>query len=175
MTIKEIRSIKTEELEGYIFDYGTHKKSTIDLNGNEVLQALQGYTDEEGVTHAPIVPEPAYTVEERKEYLLNKKIDELKQARTNEISSPFNNVDVDSPEDRENIQGVLQAFEMLYPDGVVTWTMADNTEQEMTKADLEAVVSGYIARKAQAFAKYQTLKEQARLANTVEELEAITW
>jgi hypothetical protein len=111
-------------------------------------------------------------VELTKEEVLEVKIDEAnnlkqfkkqeaKRARTISISEPLNNFDVDSLEDRENIQGAIDYFETLSQGGdTIVWTMADSAEQDVTLVDLQGVVDGFALRKAQAFAQYQATKAQ---------------
>lgn len=104
------------------------------------------------------------------------KLEELKQTRESLIAQPLNNFDVDSPTDRENIQGAIDYFDALSQGGTtITWTMADNTEQAVTKAELQAVTDDYVYRKAQLFAEYQTKKALVISATTVEEVESIGW
>lgn len=103
------------------------------------------------------------------------KIKHLKTIRDLTIFSPLKNVQVDTPRSREDVQGAIQMWEALGNPESIIWTMADNTEQSMTKADLEDILVGYATRKMETFAKYQTLKSQAEAATTLEELEAIQW
>lgn len=114
------------------------------------------------------------------EYVLDElkvqKINEAKSLREQTIIAPLNNVDVDSLEDRENIQGSIDYFDMLSQgQGYITWVMADNTLANLTLADLQAVLDGFVARKAQAFAEYIARKTQVEATTTIEELEAIKW
>ena len=55
--------------------------------------------------------------------------------------------------------------------GTITWTMADNIEQELSLEDLKGALDTYIVRKAQAFAEYQTKKQL--IENAVTEAEFI--
>lgn len=104
------------------------------------------------------------------------KLSELKEGRTKLIGAPLNNFDVDSVSDRENINGAIDYFTTLSQGtGVVKWTMADNTEANVTLAELQAVKDGYVLRKGQLFAQYQQLKQAVESATTIEELENIKW
>ena len=98
----------------------------------------------------------------------------IKTKREEGIIETINNIQVSTLQDRENIQGSIEHFEMLSQDkGTITWTMNDNTEQEMSLQDLQDVLDAYIIRKAQSFVEYQTKKQLIEDATTAEEIEAI--
>ena len=97
----------------------------------------------------------------------------IKTKREKSIIKPINNIQVATLQDRENIQGSIEYFDMLSQGkGTITWTMADNTEQDLSLQDLQGVLDSYIIRKAQAFAEYQTKKQL--IENVVTESEFIT-
>ena len=121
----------------------------------------------------PVTPEP--TAEELFTQAKSNKLNELKTKRDEIIFSPYNNVQVDTARSREDVQGAVTMWEALGNPASINWTMADNTEQPMTKADLEAVIAGYAQRKFATFAQYQQLKAQVESATTMEELEVIQW
>ena len=99
----------------------------------------------------------------------------IKTKREENIIEPINNIQVSTLQDRENIQGSIDYFEMLSQGkGTITWTMADNTEQDLSLEDLKGALDAYIIRKAQIFAEYQTKKQLIENATTAEEIEAIT-
>ena len=81
----------------------------------------------------------------------------LQEQRDAYISAPINSIQVTTSEDRENIQGAVDNFATLYPDGTAYWITVDNTIIPVTKADLEAVIQTYVTRKAQAFNHYGQL------------------
>ena len=96
----------------------------------------------------------------------------IKTKREESIVEPINNIQVATLQDRENIQGSIEYFDMLSQGkGTITWTMADNTEQELSLEDLKGALDTYIVRKAQAFAEYQTKKQL--IENAVTEAEFI--
>lgn len=97
----------------------------------------------------------------------------IKQQREDYIIEPINNVQVAKLEDRENIQGAMQYFGVLAEGTTITWTMADNTEDNLTLQDLKSILELYITRKAQAFINYQNKKVEIEACTTIEELEAI--
>ena len=96
----------------------------------------------------------------------------IKTKREESIIESINNIQVSTLQDRENIQGSIEYFDMLSQGkGTITWTMADNTEQELSLEDLKGALDTYIVRKAQAFAEYQTKKQL--IENAVTEAEFI--
>lgn len=98
----------------------------------------------------------------------------IKQQREDYIVEPINNVQVAKLEDRENIQGSIQYFDTLSQNGTtIKWTMADNTEADLTLQDLQNALDSYILRKGQVFATYQFDKARIEVCETVEELEAL--
>ena len=77
-------------------------------------------------------------------------------------------------QDRENIQGSIEYFDILSQGkGTITWTMDDNTEQDLSMEDLIGALDAYVIRKAQSFLEYQTKKQLIGNATTAEEIEAI--
>lgn len=99
-------------------------------------------------------------------------LSDIKAKREQSASEPINNIQVATIQDRENIQGSIEYFEILSQGkGTITWTMADNTEQELSLQDLQGVLDAYVIRKAQAFAEYQTKKQL--IENAVTEAEFI--
>ena len=114
-----------------------------------------------------LIYKPLY---ECKEIALNT----IKTKREESIIEPINNIQVTTLQDRENIQGSIEYFDMLSQGkGTIAWTMNDNTEQEMSLQDLQDVLDAYIIRKAQSFVEYQTKKQLIEDATTAEEIEAI--
>ena len=98
----------------------------------------------------------------------------IKTKREESIIEPINNIQVSTLQDRENIQGSIDYFDILSQGkGVITWTMNDNTEQELSLKDLKDALDDYIIRKAQSFVEYQTKKQLIENATTAEEIEAI--
>ena len=96
----------------------------------------------------------------------------IKTKREESIIEPINNIQVSTLQDRENIQGSIEYFEALSQgNSTITWTMNDNTEQDLSLEDLKGALDAYIIRKAQAFAEYQTKKQL--IENAVTEAEFI--
>lgn len=85
---------------------------------------------------------------------------QAKKDRDALIDAPINGFDVARPIDRENIEDAISHFDTLAQgSNTIKWTMADNSEKQITKEDLEEVVATYVIRKGMAFSKYQALKE----------------
>lgn len=98
----------------------------------------------------------------------------IKTTREEKISEPINNIQVSTLQDRENIQGSIEHFELLSNGkGTISWTMADNIEQDLSLEDLKGALDTYVIRKAQAFSEYQTKKQLIENATTVEEIKCI--
>ena len=98
----------------------------------------------------------------------------IKTKREESICEPINNIQVSTLQDRENMQGSIEYFEMLSQGkGTITWTMADNTEQDLSLEDLKSALDAYVIRKAQSFIEYQTKKQLIENATTAEEIESI--
>ena len=98
----------------------------------------------------------------------------IKTKREESIIEPINNIQVSTLQDRENIQGSVEYFDILSQGkGTITWTMNDNTEQDLPLEELKGALDAYIIRKAQSFAEYQTKKQLIENATTAEEIESI--
>ena len=116
-----------------------------------------------------LVYKPLY---ECKEIALNT----IKTKREDSIIEPINNIQVFTLQDRENIQGSIDYFEILSQGkGTITWTMDDNTEQDLSLEDLKGALDAYVIRKSMAFAEYQIKKELIANATTAEEIEESVW
>ena len=114
-----------------------------------------------------LVYKPVY---ECKEISLNT----IKTKREESTVEPINNIQVATLQDRENMQGSIEYFEILSQgNGRITWTMNDNREQDLTVEDLKDALDAYVIRKAQICVEYQTKKQLIENAETAEEIEAI--
>lgn len=115
-------------------------------------------------------------MEETLENKKHRKLIELKESRFQAITASFQNFDIRGRADLDNIEGAITYFDTLKgAKPTITWTLADDTEKEVTKEELQSIKDGYVFRKAAVFAKYQSLKALVETATTKEELEAITW
>ena len=101
-------------------------------------------------------------------------LDTIKTKREESITEPINNIQVATSQDRENMQGSIEYFEILSQgNGRITWTMNDNREQDLTVEELKGALDAYVIRKAQIFVEYQTKKQLIENAETAEEIEAL--
>ena len=101
-------------------------------------------------------------------------LSDIKTKREQTSSESINNIQVATVQDRENIHGSIEYFDILSQGkGTITWTMNDNTEQDLSLEELKGALDAYVVRKAQSFAEYQTKKQLIENATTVEEIEAI--
>ena len=136
------------------------------------IKSHQQWQNELGMSfHAERLPEflvvpqytaPEPTLEQRRE----RQRQLLKHERIERVSAPINNVQVATPEDRENVQWAASSVESI------DWIMADNTVQMLTAADLQAVISQYPLRKMELFGVYAGLLAQLAESN---EPELIVW
>jgi len=105
-----------------------------------------------------------------------RKIEELKSYRDTEEVEPIevngHLFDYDDKA-RERINAAIIALDLTQ--GTITWTLADNTDTEVTATDLKYVVAIVAQRSNSLHIKYRQLKEQVLNAETVEEVESITW
>lgn len=104
------------------------------------------------------------------------KIEELKLIRDNkeveDIEVNGNLFDYDDKA-RERINAAIIALDVT--GGTIMWTLADNTDAEVSANDLRMVVAMVAQRSNILHVKYRTLKEQVQNAQTKEEVEAIVW
>lgn len=73
---------------------------------------------------------------------------------------------------RDRIQAAIIA---LNGGGQIEWTLADNTNVNVTNLDLEDVIRAVAVRSNTLHVTYRQLKEQVMAAQTNEEVQAITW
>ena len=135
----------------------------------EVVDSKIEVINEIPTINQSLVYKPLY---ECKEIALNT----IKTKREDSIIEPINNIQVFTLQDRENIQGSIDYFEILSQGkGTITWTMDDNTEQDLSLEDLKGALDAYVIRKSRAFAEYQIKKELIANATTAEEIEESVW
>ena len=110
------------------------------------------------------------------EGLKNNKLAELKSIRdAQEVADiqvngrPF---DYDEKA-RERINAAIIALDLM--GGTITWTLADNTDKEVSANDLRFVIAMVAQRSNELHVKYRHLKERVESATTKEQVEAISW
>ena len=115
---------------------------------------------------------PAKTIDELKQA----KINELKTIRDNEEVKPIayngNLFDFDEKA-RDRINSALIALSITGQS--IEWTTADNTNVLVTADDLRGVIAAVAMRSNELHAKYRELKELVLACTTKEQLEKIEW
>jgi len=132
MNVKEQRNIETDELIGYLVD----GMSVPLAKGNRHYQQIQEWIKEGNK------PKPAYTEEERNDYLLKKKIKSWKkdrQQKVDNIEVTYNNVVYQGDETSQT--RMTKAITAL-PDDTTTidWIAKDNSVQSLTRVDLKTIL-----------------------------------
>lgn len=110
------------------------------------------------------------------EGLKNNKIAELKSIRdTKEVADiQVNGYLYDYDEKaRERINAAIIALDLT--GGTITWTLADNTDKEVSANDLRFVIAMVAQRSNELHVKYRNLKERVESATTKEQVERIVW
>lgn len=74
---------------------------------------------------------------------------------------------------RERINAAIIALDVT--GGTITWTLADNTDKEVSANDLRYVIAMVAQRSNELHVKYRNLKERVESATTKEQVEAIVW
>lgn len=74
---------------------------------------------------------------------------------------------------RERINAAIIALDLT--GGTITWTLADNTDTEVSANDLRYVIAMVAQRSNELHVKYRNLKERVESATTKEQVEAIVW
>lgn len=74
---------------------------------------------------------------------------------------------------RERINAAIIALDLT--GGTITWTLADNTDKEVSANDLRYVIAMVAQRSNVLHIKYRNLKERVESATTKEQVEAIVW
>ena len=135
---------------------------------NETQQA----TIEDMGDYYEVVAIPQPTLDEIKQ----QKINYLKQRRDTEEVAPIevngHLFDYDDKA-RERINAAIIALELTQ--GTITWTLADNTDTDVTAQDLKYVIAIVAQRSNSLHIKYRQLKEQVLSAHTAEEVASIVW
>ena len=105
------------------------------------------------------------------------KLAEIRLAYETEISGDILYMNTTFQADQKSqdmITKVLAASGGTLPTGFF-WLDSSNNQVPMTYADLQGLANEILIRGQNAFGKYQTLKEQIKLANTIDELNNIVW
>lgn len=120
------------------------------------------------------LPESATTVQPTKPLSIYKaeKRAEINAIRDEKEMEPLNNFDVDV---KSAIRILFVQNQLLRNGGTIDWTMADNTEENVDTADMNAIVDAIVEQSNNVHNIANYLKAQIEAATTVEEVEAIEW
>ena len=135
-----------------------------------------GY-DENGKRYLIINPpyiEPEPTIEELKQIKWN----EIKAARNREEQSgcPYMNKILDSDSlSVQRINTAVQAAQVIGETFIVDWTMQDNSVVHMTYADVLGMPAALAMFSNQLQVKARELRERINSAESIEEVNAISW
>ena len=131
----------------------------------------QGYIEDKGDYYEVVaIPEPSL------DEIKTNKIAELKSIRdTQEVADiQVNGYLYDYDEKaRERINAAIIALDLT--GGTITWTLADNTDKEVSANDLRFVIAMVAQRSNVLHTQYRHLKEAVNAATTVSEVESISW
>lgn len=109
---------------------------------------------------------------ERKPLTKEQRVEQLKLERTERENAPVYGVQVGTPTDRENVEGVYNDWELLYGESqYARFRMADNTWKNVTRGEMKSVIDAYKLRKRDLFAQY----EQLLIRLETEDPDAVTW
>jgi hypothetical protein len=117
---------------------------------------------------------PAPSAEELLAEAKTAKLAELKTARDKAEVAPVNNFDVDETS-LMRINIAIAALEEAGEGATLDWTLADNSVQTVTAADLHAVLVTLAVQSNAVHEKYRELKALVEEATTAEEVEVINW
>lgn len=135
----------------------------------EIVQVYNGsYKFADEVTDADFLP----SLDELKA----NKITELKSIRdTKEVDDiQVNGYPYDYDEKaRERINAAIIALDLT--GGTITWTLADNTDKEVSANDLRFVIAMVAQRSNVLHTQYRHLKEAVNAATTISEVDSISW
>lgn len=127
-----------------------------------------------GYEEIPVPPEPEPPTLDEDE-VKAQKIAELKGIRDTKEVEPIQTdkglFDYDDKA-RDRIKDAMVALKYR---GTIEWTLADNTDVSVSQLDLENVILAVASRSNDLHIKYRELKQRVNAAQTVEEVETITW
>lgn len=97
---------------------------------------------------------------------------EINAIRDQKEMEPLNNFDVDI---KSAIRILFVQNQLLRNGGTIDWTMADNTEENVDSADMNAIIDAIVEQSNRVHNIANYLKEQIEAATTAEEVNAIEW
>jgi len=106
------------------------------------------------------------------------KIVELKRIRDTKELEPVefdgSSFDFDS-KSYERITAAIYALDLQGASATINWTLADNTTRKVTAANLRGVIAAAAVRSDALHTQYRELKAAVLAAETVDEVDKITW
>lgn len=97
---------------------------------------------------------------------------EINRIRDEKEMEPLNNFDIDL---KSAIRILFVQNQLLRNGGSIDWTMADNTEENVDSADMNAIVDAIVEQSNRVHNIANYLKAQIEAATTIEEVNAIVW
>ena len=125
-------------------------------------------TIEDNEDYLESIPAPEPTLAEVKAT----KRAEINAIRDEKEMEPLNNFDVDI---KSAIRILFVQNQLLRNGGTIDWTMADNTEENVDSADMNAIVDAIVEQSNRVHNIANYLKAQIEAATTAEEVNAIEW
>lgn len=160
MTIKEIKDIETNKLTGYNLDGMFIPLDPANRHYQEIQKLIEN----------GIEVEPAYSEEERLEYFKNKKIQELKKERGNQVKQIV--VTLDSGEvldGNEEAQTRMTRAVSALPDDTTTidWIDHNNETIQLTKPKLLEALRKTGEEETQIYVDYNTKRQNVLNATSI--------
>ena len=159
MTIKEIRDIETNKLTGYNLDGMFVPIDSVNRHYKEIKKAIK-----DGVEI-----EPAYTKEERLNYFKNKKIQELKKERDDNISKVVitlsNGISLNG--NKNSRIEFSSTINSLSDTDTIKWIDYNNKDVLLNKDLLKEALVLTINKHTEIIIAYNSNRQQVLIANTV--------
>lgn len=137
------------------------------VDGHEYVKNLDG---EGYIIKPPYVP----PLDEAKASKLNQLKDARDAAEVEPIESGGYLYDYDEKA-RDRVNAAIIALDLMGEGATIEWTMANNTNANVTANDLRAMIGAVALRSNTLHVKYRHLKDMVNAAQTYEEVQAITW
>lgn len=115
-----------------------------------------------------VAPKPLSQAKEEKR-------ESFKEKRDSMIAEDINNFQIGRQQDRENIQGAIDKWDILAEGESRHWIMADNSVRAVTKQELIDVSNAYAIRQNNVFGQYGILCAMLEMAADIDEVIAIVW
>lgn len=151
----------------------TRQVEKVDENGG-ISYEEETYTEEVLVRYYQLVERQAPSLDELKELKreeINKARDEAEQGGFEYMGKVFDSDQVSCI----RISSAAQAMQYADDNATITWTCQDNSTIDLNKEQLSGLVVALAQWSNECHQKATELKVQIDLAETAEELEAISW